>query len=73
MLLDTDSPRYRAGLSRMHRLAEKAMRAKKEGGFLNTLKRGAYAVGIAATFAQLMLLPTIPNVLPEKTRVAPAW
>jgi magnesium-protoporphyrin IX monomethyl ester (oxidative) cyclase len=73
VLLDTDSPRYRAGLSRMHRLAEKAMRAKKEGGFLNTLKRGAYAVGIAATFAQLMLLPTIPNVLPEKTRVAPAW
>jgi magnesium-protoporphyrin IX monomethyl ester (oxidative) cyclase len=73
VLLDTDSPRYRAGLDRMHRLAEKAMRAKKEGGVWNTLKRGAYAAGIAATFVQLMLVPTIPNVLPEKIRVDPVW
>jgi hypothetical protein len=31
-----------------------------------------YAVGIAATFVQLTLLPPTPNVLPEETRVAPA-
>jgi magnesium-protoporphyrin IX monomethyl ester (oxidative) cyclase len=73
LTLDTESPRYRAGLERMHRFGEGAIRAKKEGGFVNLLKRGLYAAGAALTFVQLLLLPVVPNVLPAEMRVVPRW
>jgi magnesium-protoporphyrin IX monomethyl ester (oxidative) cyclase len=73
LTLDTDSPAYRAGLARMHRISEAATRAKAEGGVVGLLKRGGYAIAAAATFVQLLLLPVIPNVLPENPRVAPRW
>jgi magnesium-protoporphyrin IX monomethyl ester (oxidative) cyclase len=73
LTLDTDSPRYRAGLERLHRASDRAARAKKEGGLLNLAKRGASDVEGAATFLRMMLLPTIPNELPADIRVAPRW
>jgi magnesium-protoporphyrin IX monomethyl ester (oxidative) cyclase len=73
LTLDTDSPRYRAGLERMHRYAEAAMKAKKAGGLVNLVKRGLFAVGVAATFVQLLLLPVVPSELPVNPRVAPTW
>lgn len=73
LTLDTDAPRYRAGLQRMHALAEQAIRAKKAGGVLNLLKRGLGSVSMVLTFAKLMLLPVIPNELPAQARVVPRW
>jgi len=73
LTLDTDSPRFRAGLERLHRLSEAAMRARKQGGLLGLVKRGAFAVGVAATFVQLLLLPVIPSQLPANPRVVPSW
>jgi hypothetical protein len=29
--------------------------------------------GIGATFVRLYLLPTVPNAVPEKVRLAQAW
>ncbi len=71
LTLNTNSPSYRAGLERLHRIGEAAMRAKKQGGVLNFFKRGALAVGAAATFVQLLLQPVLPNELPAQIRVAP--
>jgi magnesium-protoporphyrin IX monomethyl ester (oxidative) cyclase len=73
LTLDTDSPRYRRGLERMHRLGEASIRAKNAGGVTNLVKRGAYAVAMAATFVGLMLVPVIPNALPAEMRVVPRW
>ena len=73
LTLDTDSPRYHAGLARLHRIAEIDVRAKRDDGALNLLKRGGCAVAMAATFAQLMLCPVKKNELPAQIRVAPAW
>jgi magnesium-protoporphyrin IX monomethyl ester (oxidative) cyclase len=73
LTLDTNGPRYRAGLDRMRRIGERALRAKKDGGIANLLRRPGYALAGAATFLQLMLLPVIPNELPAQTRVTPRW
>jgi magnesium-protoporphyrin IX monomethyl ester (oxidative) cyclase len=73
LTLDTDGPAYRAGLERMHQLAETAIRAKQAGGVLNLLKRGVAAVSMAFTFVKLLLVPVIPHELPEQVRVVPRW
>ncbi|MCU0688003.1 MAG: magnesium-protoporphyrin IX monomethyl ester (oxidative) cyclase [Polyangiaceae bacterium] len=73
LTLDTNSPRYRAGLERMRRIGDRAMRAKKRGGLTSLLERPVHAVAGAATFLQLMLVPVIPNELPAQVRVTPRW
>jgi magnesium-protoporphyrin IX monomethyl ester (oxidative) cyclase len=73
LVLDTDNPKFRAGLARLHRYAEAADAAKAKGGVGGALKRAACAVGAAAVFARLYVLPVRPNALPEQVRVAPAW
>ncbi|MCX7891301.1 MAG: magnesium-protoporphyrin IX monomethyl ester (oxidative) cyclase [Burkholderiales bacterium] len=73
LTLDIDNPKFRAGLDRLVRIAAAAAKAKARGGLLGALQRVALAVAGAATFARLYLLPTIPNALPERVRLAPAW
>jgi magnesium-protoporphyrin IX monomethyl ester (oxidative) cyclase len=73
IVLDTNNPKFRAGLTRLHRLSEAAEVAKARGGMVGGIKRAACAVGAAVTFARLYILPTKPNTLPETVRVVPAW
>ncbi len=73
LTLDTDAPRYRQGLDRLHRLAESANAAKAEGGLWSFVRRTACALGAAVTFLRLVLLPVLPNPLPAQIRVAPRW
>jgi magnesium-protoporphyrin IX monomethyl ester (oxidative) cyclase len=73
LTLDTDGPRYRAGLERLHRVGERAMRAQKEGGLFSLFTRAWCAVVGAVTFVWLLLLPVVPNELPANMRVAPRW
>ena len=73
IVLDTDNPKFRAGLTRLHRLSEAAEAAKARGGVVGAIQRAACAVGAAATFARLYVLPVKRNALPEQVRVAPAW
>ncbi|MFN7643011.1 MAG: magnesium-protoporphyrin IX monomethyl ester (oxidative) cyclase [Burkholderiales bacterium] len=73
IVLDTDNPKFRAGLTRLHQLSEAAEAAKARGGVVGAIKRAACAVGAAATFARLYVLPVKRNALPEQVRVAPAW
>lgn len=71
--LDTDSPAFRAGLDRLHRIAESVSRGKKEGGLWNLVKRGGLAVAAGFAFVRLMLLPVIKHDLPKQVRMVPAW
>jgi len=73
IVLDTDNPKFRAGLTRLHQLSEAAEAAKARGGVVGAIRRAACAVGAAATFARLYMLPVKRNALPEQVRVAPAW
>ena len=71
--LDTDSPAFRAGLDRLHRIAEAVNLAKKQGGVWGLVKRGGLAVAAGVAFVRLMLLPVIKHDLPKQVRMVPAW
>ena len=73
LVLDTDNPSFRAGLTRLFEYAKKADEAKARGGLGSWITRGACAVGAALTFGRLYLLPVKPNALPASVRVAPVW
>ena len=71
--LDCDHPAFRAGLDRMWRITEARAAAKAQGGLVGKLKRGALALGAAAVFARLYLLPVKRTALPATVLLAPAW
>jgi magnesium-protoporphyrin IX monomethyl ester (oxidative) cyclase len=73
VMLDIDSPAFRAGLARLFHIQTQMDAAKARGGVLGTLRRGFWALAGVATFARLYTLPVLHNTLPADVRVAPAW
>ncbi len=73
LLLDIDDPRFRAGLERLRRIAERTAEAKRQGGLVGAIKRAGLAVAGAATFARLYMVPAVRNELPKVVRMTPAW
>ena len=73
LTLDTDDPRFRAGLEALRGIAEASARARRQGGVLGGVRRAGLALRGALTFGRLYLLPARANVMPAKVRAAPAW
>jgi len=71
--LDTDHPRFRAGLERLRQLSVKLDAAKARGGVLGRLTQAGCAVAAFGTFARLYLMPTRSHALPQQIHMAPAW
>jgi magnesium-protoporphyrin IX monomethyl ester (oxidative) cyclase len=71
--LDTGSDAFRAGLDRLLHWSLKADAAKARGGLIGRLQQGLCAVGAAASFVRLYLLPVQRHELPAQIRVAPSW
>ena len=71
--LDLDRREFRAGLDRLWRMAEASAIAREQGGIVGHVRRVGLAIGAAAIFARLYLLPTKSNTLPAQVRLAPAW
>ena len=71
--LAIDDPRFRRNMERLRRISEATERAKAGGGVTGWLKTKAYAVGAAAVFARLYMLPVNRNDLPEQVRMVPTW
>lgn len=71
--LDTDHPRFRAGLARMLRINEQISAAREQGGVIGAVKRVAYLGAAAATFVSLLTVPARHNETPDQVRLAPAW
>ncbi len=73
VVLDTDSPRFRAGLERMRSVAAAIDAAKAQGGIVGGIKRVFWAGSAAVNFARLYFTPVKRNRLPETVRLVPAW
>ncbi len=71
--LDTDAPAFRAGLRRLAELAAKVDEAKRRGGVMSWITRGACMAAGVATFAKLYFLPVRRHDLPARIHLAPAW
>ena len=71
--LDLDHPAFKAGLERLFRITEGRAAAKARGGVVGKLQGAALALGAAAVFVRLYLLPVKSSALPKTVLLAPAW
>ncbi len=73
LTLNTDDPRFRAGLERMRALQVARDALEGQRGPVAMLKKLGYLAGSGLTFARLFLLPTQANTIPDQVRMQPAW
>ena len=71
--LDTDSPKFRAGLKRLLEASDGFAAGKARGGVIGRLQQARWAITGALTFAKLYIHPVKRHDLPAEIRVAPAW
>ena len=71
--LDTDSPKFRAGLKRLLEASDGFAAGKARGGVIGRLQQARWAIAGALTFAKLYIHPVKRHDLPAEIRVAPAW
>ncbi len=73
VVLDTDSPRFAAGLERMRRIAAGIDAAKAQGGVIGAVRRLGLIGAAALNFVGLYTTPVKPNRAPANVRLVPAW
>jgi magnesium-protoporphyrin IX monomethyl ester (oxidative) cyclase len=73
VVLDSDCPRFRAGLERMRRIAGAMDAAKAQGGVIGAVRRVGLTVAAGLAFAGLYFTPVKRNVAPATVRLVPAW
>jgi magnesium-protoporphyrin IX monomethyl ester (oxidative) cyclase len=73
IVLDIDSPTFRAGLERLRRITDATAAARKQGGLAGGVRRIGLGIAAAATFARLLMLPVKRNQLPRQILMQPAW
>lgn len=73
VVLDTDSPRFAAGLERMRIIGEKVAAAKRQGGVIGAIKRVGLTLAAGIGFARLYFVPVEHNLAPAAVRLVPAW
>jgi magnesium-protoporphyrin IX monomethyl ester (oxidative) cyclase len=73
LTLDTDNPKFRAGLERMRRITVGLGEAKARGGFVGRVRRIGLMAAAGFTFVRLYMLPANHHALPADVRMAPAW
>ena len=73
LTLNTDDPRFRAGLERMRELQMGRDALEGKPSIVAKAKRLGLGALFGLTFARLYLLPTQPNAMPEQVCMQPAW
>jgi magnesium-protoporphyrin IX monomethyl ester (oxidative) cyclase len=73
VMLDSDNPRFRAGMERLREISEALGHAKAKGGVMGTLARARLSAAAGLTFAKLYFIPAKANDLPATSRLEPAW
>jgi magnesium-protoporphyrin IX monomethyl ester (oxidative) cyclase len=71
--IDIDHPGFHAGLERLRRIAQAGAATNGQIGVFVRFKKLGLAIAGAAAFTRLFLLPTKPNTVPRRVRLAPAW
>jgi magnesium-protoporphyrin IX monomethyl ester (oxidative) cyclase len=71
--LDTENPRFRAGLERLNEISLAIDATRSRPGLMSRLRRGVLMGKAALTFTRLYLMPARHNALPAQIRLAPTW
>ncbi len=73
LVLDTDSPRFRAAMEAMRRASVRLEVARQEQGVRRIAKRLGASVAAGWAFLRLYLVPVKANELPARVRISPMW
>ena len=73
MTLDIDHPRWRRGLDRLDAANRDIAAAKKAGGLGGKVRELWGSARAGAAFISLLTIPSIPNEVPESSRLEPAY
>ncbi|WP_404368036.1 magnesium-protoporphyrin IX monomethyl ester (oxidative) cyclase [Sphingomonas sp. MMS24-J45] len=73
ILLDTDSPRFRAGMEALRRASVRLEAARQQRGITRTLARTAAIAATAWAFLRLYVLPTKENPPPDRILAPAVW
>lgn len=73
LTLDTDNPKFREEMDRMRLANEGVGRARAQGGITGFCKRLGWQARGAAAFFGMYFMPVNENVIPETSRLQPAW
>ena len=71
--LDTDNPKFRAGLERLFEISKANDDAKLKGGVSGLLTQAVCVVQAAWTFGRLFMMDTLEHELPANIRMQPSW
>ena len=71
--LDTDNPKFRAGLKRLFEISKANDDAKSRGGISGLFTQGLCAVQALWTFGRLFMMDTLEHELPANIRMQPSW
>ena len=71
--LDTDNPKFRAGLERLFEISKANDDAKLKGGVSGLLIQAVCVVQAAWTFGRLFMMDTLEHELPANIRMQPSW
>jgi magnesium-protoporphyrin IX monomethyl ester (oxidative) cyclase len=71
--LDIDHPRWMPGLKRLQKASADIDRAKKQGGIGGWVAKTWGTARATAAFVSLLTIPAKKHVVPESTRLVPAY
>lgn len=71
--LNTDDPRFRAGMERIRKCSDRMYEQKNTGKLFDKVKAVGNLAIIAATFARMYVLPVNAKELPAASRLEPSW
>lgn len=71
--LDTDNPKFRAGLERLFEISKANDEAKLKGGISGLLTQAVCVVQATWTFGRLFMIDTLEHELPANIRMQPSW
>jgi len=71
--LDTDNPKFRAGLERLFKISKANDEAKLKGGISGLLTQAVCVVQATWTFGRLFMMDTLEHELPANIRMQPSW
>jgi len=71
--LDTDNPKFRAGLKRLFEISKANDDAKSRGGISGLFTQGLCVVQALWTFGRLFMMDTLEHELPANIRMQPSW
>lgn len=71
--LDIEHPRWQKNLGKMEEASRQIAAAKARGGIEGNVARGAGMAKAAFYFVSTLLIPAVPNKVPESPRMEPAY